>query len=84
MNKVTDPQPRIYAFVYELGKMEVQERTTFVNDIEGFLQEFTDILVSTDDIRAKFPEFKLGEEARAAKAKVEDLKPKKKTKKEKK
>ena len=83
MNKVTDEQPRIYAFVYELGKMSYGARIEFVKDVKSFLEDFL-VKLKTEELINKYPEFKLGEEARQAKEKVEDLKPKKKVKKEKK
>jgi hypothetical protein len=83
MNKVTDEQPRIYAFVYELGKMSYGARIEFVKDVKSFLEDFL-VKLKTEELINKYPEFKLGEEAHQAKEKVEDLKPKKKVKKEKK
>ena len=81
MNKVTDEQPRIYAFVYELGKMSDRACKEYLEEVRLVYYDFTGM--STADFTNKYPEFKLGEEARQAKEKVEDLKPKK-TKKEKK
>ena len=80
MNKVTDEQPKIYAFVYELGKMGYKERIDFVKEVKFFLVDYLQNL-NKEELIDKYPEFKLGEEAAQAKNKVEDLKPKKKTKK---
>lgn len=82
MNKLTDPQSRIYAFIYELGKMDAHDATSFVHEVYDVLGDYGKMLTST--FYSKYPEFKLGEEARDAKIKVENLKPKsKKTTKEK-
>jgi hypothetical protein len=82
MNKVTDPQPRIYAFIYELGKMTASEIKSYLTEVDQLITDINGM--PTEDFVKAYPEFKLGQEAQAAKAKVEDLKPKKKTKKEKK
>jgi hypothetical protein len=82
MNKLTDSQPRIYSFIYELGKMPDKERKEYLEEILSVRYDF--LGMSPVDFAATYPEFKMGEEAREAKNKVEDLKPKKKTKKEKK
>jgi hypothetical protein len=82
MNKVTDPQPRIYAFIYELGKMPQNDRDAHMKEVSNVTYDYYNL--TPDVFCEKYPEFKLGREAQAAKSKVEDLKPKKKTKKEKK
>ena len=83
MNKLTDPQPRIYAFVYELGKMDKGELLAYMTEVTAVFYDFR--ALTHDNFLEKYPEFKLGEEARDAKNKVENLKPtkKKKTTKEK-
>jgi hypothetical protein len=86
MNKIVTEPPKIYGFIYELGKMKHKDRIEFVKDVKFFLVDYLEKL-ETEWLINKYPEFKLGEEARDAKAKVENLtpnKPKKKKTKEKK
>lgn len=75
MNKLTDPQPKIYAFVYEFGKNK-EGRSAFAVDVTDFLDDYN--TQTKEFLYRKYPEYKLGEEAREAKEKVENLRPTKK------
>ena len=77
MNKPTDPQPRIYGFIYEFGK-NTEGRFAFAREVTSFLDDYENLTLEV--LREKYPEFKLGEEAREAKEKVEKPKTKKRTK----
>jgi hypothetical protein len=78
MNKLTNIQPpRIYAFIYEFGK-NLEGRFAFAREVTTFLDDYENLTLKM--LGEKYPEFKLGEQAREAKEKVENLKTKKRTK----